>query len=192
MHSAPIDKAVNVVGKKHDKARERGNVRGIRDSRHRPQNYKNDVVKRVCKRVKRTAAGGEVHCGETRSYRDRADYQVCVTERAKDKIERYRYRRIENRKQNDVAGTEDAYPYFAFRVRMPNPRYKRKHRHRRGHSEIGYHFAVVTERDRYNSVEHGETEHHNLSDRVTFRAKNYRRYSHERTEQREVIASVEN
>lgn len=191
MHSAPVDEAVNVVGEEHDKARERGNVSGVCDGRHCPEDNKNDVVERVSDRVVRRATGGEEHRGEAGSYRNRADYEVCVAERAEDEIERGGDCGGENRHYYEIPGAERVYPYFALRVRVTEPRDEREQRHGRGHSEIGNHFAVVTERQRDYSVEHRETQHQNLPDRVAFRAEYYRGHAHERAAKREVIASVE-
>ena len=153
-HFRPTVKSVNVVNEKDGKAYDERNIFAVLHCGKRPEYNENDIVKGIAQSVIRTSAQGERNCGKTCQYGDGAHDQIVRAERIEDKVKCNRNYRRCKRDQKIVAAFEGVYLYFPnFAViGVFKPVYKRCNAHGRGHAEIGDHFAVIVERERYISV----------------------------------------
>ena len=76
LHFAPVQKAVQIVGKEHHKTDDDGKIGKIFDGGERPQHDEHDVVRGVGERIIGAAAEGQVHREKARRHRDGARDEV--------------------------------------------------------------------------------------------------------------------
>ena len=86
-HTAPIDKAVDIVGKEHDEAGHHGEISEIVGRSDGPKHDEYDIVGSVAESVVGAAQIGEVRGTEASSYGERAHPQDGGAQGAEDEVE---------------------------------------------------------------------------------------------------------
>lgn len=157
-HFRPVEKAVQIVDKEDNEANYDRHVRRSRVGRQRPKNYQHQIVRGISQGKKGAASESKVHGKETCGNGYRADKQVCRAKRAENEIKRHGdNRRQRERKQYFFYPEPVDLDLGAVALeRIPYPGNQSADSHRRAHSKISYHLAVIGGRPRNYAVQDGK------------------------------------
>ncbi len=181
LHALPAVEAVDVVEKKHYKAKYHGKIRKTLQSGEHPQNYQHNIVGGIRERV--VWATAECECRSNKACGDgqRGNDKTCVAECAKYKIEEKRDECGEHGYTGDARHGQLAYLYFSCPlIRMLEPFDYCYKCGGRAHAQIGYHLAVICQKIGYDPVKYGEYYGQNLTENVSLGNKYKRSYANKR------------
>lgn len=173
-HFLPVEKSVDIVEQKGDKANDNGNIADVADACQRPKDNQDDVVCGIGGGEKRTSAECEIHGEKTGGHRNGTRYDIRGVKEVQDEIENPGNDRGGGKHQNNFAFTNCVHFHFRFIsfVRIFQPGNQGKNRHGHCHAEISQHFAVVGESIGNDAVQQAENNSQKLSDGVTLRVEN--------------------
>lgn len=154
LYFQPVDKAVDVVDKKYEKAYCYGYIRYIRQRSQDPEYDQHNIVRRIGKREQGTAFIGQPDGDKARCDRNCARHHVrrmkCVEYEVKNKCDK---RGHDGHPQNFPA-FQPVYPDLrpVPVIRMFLPCDPCENSHGRRHAQICYHFAAIGECIGYHAV----------------------------------------
>lgn len=177
----PVDEAVNIIDEKCGKACDHRHTARIVACSDYPKNDQHNIVGGISKSIISTSACGEIGCKKACSYRNRAEKKACISECLQNEI----------KDCGNSCGKKKHHPFLQTAqpcnddllgslIRIPEPVDCGNNSNRRRHSEIGYHFAVVTLLKGYDSVKNGKKNRKHLTDYIALGNKNQRRNADKR------------
>ena len=153
-HALPVDKSVNVIDQKRNKANNHRKIRCVLRRCNDPEYDQYNIVCGVNQGEEGTSPEGQIYGNKACGDRKRADNDAGGAKRFQNKVKSNGNGGRQNKHKNDLFFAEPVYLDLGSVavVRVSQPRNKGEKSHRSGHSKVCYHFTVIGVTVGYNAV----------------------------------------